>query len=104
MCVSHSDVFNSLRPHGLSMEFSSQEYWNGLPFPFPEDLPDSGIEPGFPAFLGILLILYCLSYWRRLWLIWLVNKICYVDSFFWCHLQVGKDLEFSLVINIYPSW
>ena len=25
-----------------------QEYWSGLPFPFP-DLPDPGIEPGFPA-------------------------------------------------------
>ena len=27
----------------LSMEFSRQEYWNGLPFPTPEDLPDPGI-------------------------------------------------------------
>ena len=32
-----------------SMGFSRQEYWNGLPFPSPADLPDSGIEPGFPA-------------------------------------------------------
>ena len=45
---------NSLRPHGLyiahqappSMEFSRQEYWNGLPFPSPGDLPNPGIEPG----------------------------------------------------------
>ena len=29
----------------LSMEFSRQEYWSGLPFPTPGDLPDSGIEP-----------------------------------------------------------
>ena len=29
----------------LSMEFSSQEYWSGLPFPFPGDLPNPGIEP-----------------------------------------------------------
>ena len=29
----------------LSMEFSRQEYWSGLPFPPPGDLPDSGIEP-----------------------------------------------------------
>ena len=28
----------------LSMEFSRQEYWSGLPFPSPEDLPDPGIE------------------------------------------------------------
>ena len=29
----------------LSMEFSRQEHWNGLPFPPPGDLPDPGIEP-----------------------------------------------------------
>ena len=27
------------------MELSRQEYWSGLPFPPPEDLPDPGIEP-----------------------------------------------------------
>ena len=32
------------------MEFSRQEYWSGLPFPSPEDLPDLGIESGSPAF------------------------------------------------------
>ena len=26
-----------------------QEYWSGLPFPSPVDLPDPGIEPGSPA-------------------------------------------------------
>ena len=29
----------------LSMEFSRQEYWSGLPFPILGDLPDPGIEP-----------------------------------------------------------
>ena len=33
----------------LSIGFSRQEYWSGLPFPSPEDLPDPGIEPGSPA-------------------------------------------------------
>ena len=32
-----------------SMGFSKQEYWNGLPFPSPGDLPDPGIEPGSPT-------------------------------------------------------
>ena len=32
-----------------SMEFSRPEYWSGLPFPSPGDLPDPGIEPGYPA-------------------------------------------------------
>ena len=31
------------------MGLSRQEYWSGLPFPYPEDLPDPGIKPGSPA-------------------------------------------------------
>ena len=33
----------------LSVKFSNQEYWNGLSFPPPGDLPDSGIEPVSPT-------------------------------------------------------
>ena len=33
-----------------SMGFSRQEYWSGLPFPSPGDLPDTGIEPRSPTF------------------------------------------------------
>ena len=33
----------------LSMGFSTHEYWSGLPFPSPGDLPNSGIEPVFPV-------------------------------------------------------
>ena len=47
----------------LSMGFSRQEYWSGLPFPFPEDLPDPGIKPWFPA----LQVNSLLSYEGRLW-------------------------------------
>ena len=32
-----------------SVGFSRQEYWGGLPFPSPGDLPNPGIEPGSPA-------------------------------------------------------
>ena len=46
----------NLQPHGLqphqdplSMEFSRQEYWSGLQFPSPGDLPDRGIKPRSPA-------------------------------------------------------
>ena len=48
-------VSNSLQPHTLahqaplSMEFPRQEYWSGLPFPSPGDLPDPRIEPMSPA-------------------------------------------------------
>ena len=33
----------------LSIAFSRQEYWSGLPFPSPGDLPDPGIETRSPA-------------------------------------------------------
>ena len=33
----------------LSMGFSSQGYWNGLPFPSPGNLPNPSIKPGSPA-------------------------------------------------------
>ena len=36
----------------LSMRFSRQEYWSGLPFPSPGDLLDPGIEPGSPTLQG----------------------------------------------------
>ena len=53
--VSCSVMFDSVTSQAvahqapLSMEFSRQERWSGLPFPSPEDLPDPGIEPGSPA-------------------------------------------------------
>ena len=36
----------------LSMGFPRQEYWSGLPFPFPGDLSDPGMEPPSPALAG----------------------------------------------------
>ena len=33
----------------LSTGFSRQQYWSGLPFPSPGDLPDPGIQPGSPT-------------------------------------------------------
>ena len=36
----------------LSLKFSKQEYWSGLPFPTPGDRPDPGMEPTSPALAG----------------------------------------------------
>ena len=53
--VSHSVVSDSAmlrtvaRQAPLSMGLSRQEYWSGLPFPSPGNLPNPGIEPGSPA-------------------------------------------------------
>ena len=38
-----------VRQASLYMGYSRQEYWSGLPFSSPEDLPNPGIEPGSPA-------------------------------------------------------
>ena len=46
----------------LYMEFSRREYWSGLPFSTPRDLPDPGIELVSP----VLWILYLLSLWGSL--------------------------------------
>ena len=53
--ISHSAVPDSAIPWTaahqapLSMRFSRQGYWSGLPFPSPGDLPNPGIEPRSPA-------------------------------------------------------
>ena len=51
--LSHIQLFETPRIAAyyapLSMGFPRQEFWSGLPFPSPEDLPDSGIKPGFPT-------------------------------------------------------
>ena len=36
----------------VSIGFPRQEYWDGLPFPSPGDLPNPGIKPGSPALAG----------------------------------------------------
>ena len=53
--LSHSVMSDSATPWTVayevppSMEFSRHEYWSGLPFPSPGDLPDPGVESGSPA-------------------------------------------------------
>ena len=60
----------------LSMGFSRQDYWSGLPFPSPGDLPDPGIEPLSPVVPALL-----------------------VDSLLLSH-QVSPCLNVNLVQNI----
>ena len=49
-CVGLFEIPRTVAYQALpSMEFSRQEYWSGLQFPSPGDLPDPGIEPRSPA-------------------------------------------------------
>ena len=56
----------------LSMEFSRQEYWSGLPFPSPEDLPDQELNPGL---LRCRPILYHLSHQGSPLVLWPTTMI-----------------------------
>ena len=85
------------------MGFSRQEYWSGLPFSSPRDLPNPGIEPRSPAleawfglvgiypvplpgghFSASLSCLYC-SIWGGLSVFWLFVEF----SLLWSFLTVG---------------
>ena len=48
-CPTLATPWTVARQAPLSMGFSRQEYWSGLPFPSPGDLPDPGIKPRSPA-------------------------------------------------------
>ena len=49
LCLTPATPWTVVFQAPLSMGFSRQEYWSGLPFPSPEDLPNPGIEPGSPG-------------------------------------------------------
>ena len=49
----------------LSMGLSRQEYWSGLPFPPPGDLPDPGIELASPESPALQVDSLLLSHWGR---------------------------------------
>ena len=46
------DLMDCNPPGTSALGFSSQEYWTGLPFPSPGDLPDPGIESRSPTLQG----------------------------------------------------
>ena len=49
LCPAFATPWTAAHQAPLSMEFFRQEYWSGVPFPCPGDLPDPGIEPRSPA-------------------------------------------------------
>ena len=51
-CVRFCKPMDSIRQSPQSMGFLRQEYWSGLPFTSPGDLPNPGIEPTSPGFAG----------------------------------------------------
>ena len=104
--VSHSVMSDPVTPWTvahqapLSMEFPRQEYWSGLPFPSPRDLPDPRIEPrslalqadSLPAELWVLPLIVFLS----------VIFLIMFPYFMWWVAQVGHDLATKPPLIIHP--
>ena len=57
-CLTLVTLWTVARQAPLSMGFSRQEYWSGLPFPSPGDLPNPGAEPRSPALQADSLLSY----------------------------------------------
>ena len=68
----------------LSMGFSRQEYWSGLPFPPPGDLPNPGIKPTSLAILSLTDRFFTTS-GKSVWLI-CVFFLNWPKCFFWTNL------------------
>ena len=56
-------LWTAVRQAPLSVDFSRQEYWSGLPCPPPRDFPDPGIEPMPPAAPALQADALPLSHW-----------------------------------------
>ena len=74
-CLTLCNLMDYSMPALLSLGFSRQEYWSGLPFPAPGNLPDPGIEPAS-----------------------LANVKLFQNHFLWCPIFVN-DLRISWVFS-----
>ena len=72
----------------LSMGFSGQEYWSGLPFLSPEDNPDTGIEPRSPCVTGRFFTVWVKGKSKNMFMILkvtvtIVDKVGITEKNFW---------------------
>ena len=93
------------------MEFSSQEYLGGLPFPSPGDLPDPGIEPGSPTLQADSLPVELSTYRLKNTILKVKHSTLFMNTYvyniFMCGIsgrfstntcQITKNYVFSLLI------
>ena len=86
------------------MEFSRQEYWNGLPFPFPGDLTDPGIEPRSPVLQADSLLSepppLCYSCLFLLFIFnWRVKQLLYPDKLL-CNVLLVSAVQHESSISV----
>ena len=96
------DLMDCSLPGSSVQGFSRQEYWSGLPLPYPGDLPDPGIEPRSPALpasslwielqgkLLILDITFCFLSWLTFYnMVFVLAAVglCFFLLFWWMRLR-----------------
>ena len=101
-----SVAFDSLRPYvahqsPLSMGFSRQEYWSGLPCPPPGNLPDPGIKPLSPASPALQADSLTLSHWGFFYFFFLLFLLLSIVSI-GCWFQ-REILNHIIVVARLPS-
>ena len=64
----------------LSMGFPRQEYWSGLPFPPPEDLPDRRIEPGSSCMAGRFFTIWATREAHKICLFKICTGLAYLQN------------------------
>ena len=82
------------------MGFSRQEYWSGLPFPSPGDLPSSGIKPASPARIP--------AFWFLVWMFpgewgWSWGLLFPSDSFFYFLFRKSSESFFFISLRWFFS-
>ena len=87
LCLTY-DPMNCSPPDPLSVEFSRQEYWSGLTFPFPWDLLNPRIEPQSPA----------------LWVDSLPSEHIYTYIYVCVYVYIYVGVYIYIYAHIHPSW
>ena len=100
----------------LSMGFSRQDYWSGLPCPPPEDLPDPGIEPTSPALAGGLFtteptgnphvhiciyIIHLYTYINKDVYMYMWGYVCIWCVYIYIYIHIHVDVCISIYLYIY---
>ena len=91
----------------LSMGFLRQEYWSGLPFPSPGDLPDSGIKPRSPALQADSLLLHHWGSYRMQQKQFYSTLLGFSQQVYWGHLPFPPPVDpvlSELSTMTCPSW
>ena len=95
-CVTLATPWTVAHQAPLSTGFSRQEHWSGLPFSFPEDLLNPGIEPRSPTFQAESL---STELWGKMYKIWWIKSVLQLIILY--HLLISCFFFFNSKVFLY---